>query len=200
MRRRNLLATAVLVAALVAGSSLPARAAAEWTDPVGDANGVAQDVNSSPRPSDPQLDVVAATISVVGDSLVAKARTSAGGNAQGSFGSLYRFYFTFKGEEYYFLARTATPEYAMLYLATPGFFKVGDEVNGDTTLKCDCKAAFDDKAKQATFTIKLAPMKSTLKASGGATLSALRVQTLRRYPVFVNGDVAPAPEKLTLTI
>lgn len=189
-----------LVLALVGTLASPARSSAEWTDPAGDANGVILTVHNSPRPSDPEIDVVGASLTVAGDSLVARARTSAAGNASGSFGSLFRFHFTVKKEAYYFQVRSATPEYAMLYAVTPGFYKVGDEVSGDTTLKCDCKASFDDKAKQVTFTIKLAPMKSTLKAAGGATLSALAVQTYRRYPVFINGDLAPAPAAMTISI
>jgi len=199
MRIRFALAGVALIAVLLAALAAPGSAASavEWTDPAGDANGLPR-VESSPRPSDPELDVLNASFALKGDSLVAAARVQKMGIAQGSFGSVYRFYFKHKTSSYYFQARTATAEYDQLYYSTPGFYRESaDGVTDPEVLKCDCKASFDTKTNTATFSIKTEGIRKTLK---GGDMTGLYVQTYRRYPNFIPGDKASAPEKSAVTL
>lgn len=201
MRTRRFLA-ATLVSCLVAALlSAPGSAAAtvEWTDPKGDANGLPR-MESSPRPSDPELDILSASFSRKGDSLVASMKLDRVGVVNGSFGSVYRWYFKLKDSEYFFMARTATAEYSQLgYLSTPRFVRAHPSgvSDLDEQLKCDCKATFDDKTKTVAFAIKWEGIKKTLK---GGELKGLYAITFRRYPYFIPGDTARAPEKASFAL
>ena len=199
--RKRILVMAVVLASLAAGGlASPGSAASsvDWEDPAGDANG-APEVESTPRPSDPELDVLYASFAVQGENLVASARLEKLGIAPGSFGSVYRFYFTHKDATYYMMARSATPEYDMLYYSTPAFYRAAaTPVDEDEELKCDCKVTFDTKSNTVSFALKMNGLKKTLK--GGGELKALHVLTFRRYSLFIDGDTARAPEKATLTV
>lgn len=181
-------------AALTApGSAAPA---VEWADPAGDANGLPE-VESTPRPSDPELDVLNVTFNRRGDSLVASLRLERLGIAPGSFGSVYRWYFTLKDAEYYFMARSATPEYDQLYYSTPAFYQVDPLGVEDVELRCDCKAIFDSKTNTVSFAIKWDGIKKTIK---GGELTNLYALTFRRYSLFIDADTARAPEKASFTL
>ena len=197
--RKRILVMAVVLASLAAGGlASPGTAASsvDWEDPAGDANG-APEVESTPRPSDPELDVLYASFAVQGENMVASARLERLGTAPGSFGSIYRFYFTHKDATYYLMARTNIPEYP--YASTPAFYRAGATgVQDDEELKCDCKVTFDNKSNTVSFAIKMAPLKKTLK--GGGELKALHVLTFRRYTLFIDGDTARAPETASLTV
>ncbi|MBW3536421.1 MAG: hypothetical protein KY395_01445 [Actinobacteria bacterium] len=191
--------TAVLFASLTAGALAPPGTAAtsvEWEDPAGDANGAPR-VESTPRPSDPELDILFASYAVQGENLVASIRLEKLGTAPGSFGSIYRFYFTHKDANYYMMARTATPEYP--YSTDPRFYRMAEnEIEDSEELKCDCKVTFDAKANTVSFSLKMAALKKALK--GGGELTDLYVKTLRRANLFIDADTARAPEKASLTV
>lgn len=189
---------AVLASLAVSGLASPGSAASsvEWEDPTGDANGAPR-VESTPRPSDPELDVLFASYAVHGENLVASIRLEKLGTAPGSFGSIYRFHFTHNDTGYYMMARTNTPEYP--YSSDPAFYRSGPlGVQDDEALKCDCKVKFDAKANTVSFAIKLDGVKKALK--GGGELTDLYVKALRRANVFIDADTARAPEKSSLTV
>ncbi|HUR48896.1 MAG TPA: hypothetical protein VMY88_05095 [Acidimicrobiales bacterium] len=155
------------------------------------------EVESSPRPSDPELDVLNVSFVHKGENLVASLKLERVGIAAGSFGSVYRWYFKLKDSEYYFMARSATAEYDQLYYSTPGFYRVDPLGVEDEELRCDCKASFDNKTNTVSFAIKWEGIKKTLK---GGELSSLYALTFRRYPNFIDADTARAPEKATFTL
>lgn len=180
-----------VIAVAAPGSAAPA---VEWVDPPGDANGMPE-VESTPRPSDPELDVLNASFTRRGDSLVASLRLERLGTAPGSFGSVYRWYFTLRDSEYYFMARTNAPEYP--YSSTPAFYRVDPLGVEDEELRCDCKATFDNKANTVAFAIKWEGIKKTLK---GGELTGLYALTFRRYTLFIDADTARAPEQARFTL
>jgi hypothetical protein len=188
----------VLAVAGFAGAAAPARAEAAWTDAKGDATAL-PGVESTPRPSDPELDIVASSYRVVGDSIVATTRVERLGVAVGSGGTVFHFRFTYKNDEYYLQGLTGSAEYQQLFLNNPRFYRAAkDEVSDPEELRCDCKFATDPKSHSATFTIKTEAVAKPLKASAGTMeLKNLNVRTFRRINFYVDADISRAPEKLT---
>jgi hypothetical protein len=192
----------IAVLLMVAGAA-PTQARTAWEDPAGDATGVDDLAPSTPRPSDPQLDIRTASFSVEGDSIVVTTKMEKGGFAVASGGSVWRFYFTHKTGTYFFQALAATPEYSQVFGSTPRFYKVPVAVVQDPTtngeeLKCDCKMVTDVPGGTVKFTIKTASVAKPLKvAPGGIELTKMDVRTYRRAQFYTLTDVAPAPAKAT---
>lgn len=197
MPRRILLLT--LAVLTVASQGTLGRAAADWEDESGDATALPE-MESSPRPSDAELDILLSSYSVSGDSIVASTQLEAIGEAPGSGGSVYQFHFHHKGQRYYLQSLTGSPEYSQLFLGNPRFYRANDDPAGDPEeLRCDCKATVDQKTKTATFSIKTSGVAKALKASVGAiTLEGLEVRTFRRLYTYLPADTSVAPEALKL--
>jgi len=200
--RRVLLAALICIA--LAGSGLPARAGpASWEDPAGDATaisieGVAQE--STPRPSDPELDIRAVSFALEGENIVGTASMKAGGFAAGSGGSVWRFYFSHKKNRYFFQAVAATAEYSQVFSSTPRFYRATpeDPTSNGEELKCDCKMTVDAKAGKVRFAIKTAAVAKPLKAAAGSIeLTGLELRSYRRANFYLLADVAPAPAGTT---
>ncbi len=202
--KRALLTSVLAAMALAAGSVAPARASSlSWEDPAGDATAVGfEEVpggETSPRPSDPELDIRTVAFTLQGDSIVATAKMQAGGFAKASGGSVWRFYFSHKKDQYFFQALAATPEYSQVFTSTPRFYRVTpdnpDPTSNGEELKCDCKMTVKVNEGAVQFTIKVASVAKPLKAAPGAVeLGKLELRTFRRAQFYLLSDVAPAPE------
>ena len=191
--------------ALAAGSAPTQASATSWEDPAGDATAVGFEqvtaAEASPRPSDPQLDVRAASFTLQGDSIVAVAKMEAGGFAAASGGSVWRFFFSHKQDRYYFQVVAASAEYSQVFSSTPGFYRVTPEDPDPTSngeeLRCDCKMTVKMDEGTVQFTIKSASVAKSLKTTPGAMeLGQLELRTFRRAQFYVLSDIAPAPESL----
>lgn len=196
-------ALAFIAILLMVTGAAPTQAKTAWEDPAGDATGVDDNAPSSPRPSDPQLDIRTASFSVEGDSIIATVKMEKGGFAVASGGTVWRFYFTHKSGTYFFQALAATPEYSQVFTSTPRFYKVPtgavqDPTSNGEELKCDCKMVTDVAGGSVKFTIKTAGVAKSLKvAPGGIELTKMDVRTYRRANFYTLTDVAPAPAKAT---
>ena len=187
---RRLLLLIVPTLALLGALETPGRAApAGWEDPAGDATAVwVEQVElgeSSPRPSDPELDIRNVSLAVEGDSIVASASMEAGGFAVGSGGSVWRFYFGHKDNRYFFQALAATAEYSQVFTSTPRFYRVTpddpDPTSNGEELRCDCKMTIDLDGGKVRFAIKTESVAKTLRTSvGSLELKELDLRTYRR--------------------
>ena len=193
--RRSLLLIVALVG--LAAQAAPSRASAEWEDTEGDATAL-PGVESTPRPSDPELDVVWSKFSVSGDSIVATTRVVKLGVAIGSGGSVFQFHFKHKDVGYYLQGLTGSAEYQQFFINTPRFYRVNPDPTADNEeLRCDCKFTTDPKTNAAVFTIKTSSVAKPLKASPGAIeMGSLAVKTFRRANNYIDADISTAPASL----
>lgn len=154
MRRTLTTAGAVALAlALVLGAS-PARAGElRWVDDEGDATGIGVDeVGGTPRPSDPQLDILETTWSSDGKYLTLTMRlASVTGEPTGSTGRDYRFYFTHKETRWAVGAQLPSAPMDSAFIQGPIMYNDTDGEYGDCG---GCKITFDDKKK--TFSLRVA--------------------------------------------
>ena len=201
MRRLHFLLILAVAAAVVASGS-PAQANSSWEDPAGDATAISVEavaVESSPRPSDPELDIRTVGFALEGDSIVATAAMEAGGYPSASGGSVWRFYFTHKKDQYFFQALSATPEYSNVFGSVPRFYRVTPEDPDPTSngeeLRCDCKMAIDVEGGKVRFAIKAESVAKTLRTPlGSLEFKELDLRTYRRAQFYLMADIAPAPE------
>jgi hypothetical protein len=169
-RRRALAASAALalgtagLTALVGTAS--AAGCASWTDPKGDAT-TAQE--PSGVASDAQMDITAASLRTVGDSLVAAITTDGLSNSASDAGDRYRVRFTVGGQAVTMVVDRIAPPLVGdvdVYARTTGV------ATGEAT------AAFDAKTKTVTITAKLSEVdKSAGKKVAGQAASALSAET-----------------------
>ena len=195
-----------LVVLGLASQAAPARADLSWEDPAGDATAVGFEQvpggETSPRPSDPELDIRTVGFTLQGDTIVATAKMEAGGMPKASGGSVWRFYFTHKQHQYFFQALAATPEYtAAGFTSVPRFYRVTpddpDPTSNGEELRCDCKMTVKIDEGTVQFAIKTASVAKPLRAAPGSIeLTKLELRTFRRAQFYLLSDVAPAPEAL----
>lgn len=118
-----------------------------------------------------------------------------------SGGSVWRFYFSHKQDQYYFQALAGTAEYSQVFTSTPRFYRVTPEDPDPTSngeeLRCDCKMIVNVDGGLVQFTIKVAAVAKPLEAAPGAIeLSKLELRTYRRAQFYLLSDIAPAPESV----
>ena len=203
MTKLRLFLTLVAAAAMVASAS-PARANSSWEDPAGDANAISIEavaVESTPRPSDRELDIRQVGFALEGDSIVATASMEGGGYPTASGGSVWRFYFRHKDDQYFFQALAGTPEYSQVFTSVPRFYRVTpddpDPTSNGEELRCDCKMTIDLAGGKVRFAIKTASVAKTLRTPlGSLELKELDLRTYRRAQFYLLSDLAPAPEGL----
>lgn len=122
-------------------------------DDEGDATGIGVDeVGGTPRPSDPQLDILGTKWSSDGKYLTLMMRlASVTGEPTGSTGRDYRFYFTHKETRWAVGAQLPTAPMDEAFIQGPVMYNETDDAYGDCG---GCKITFDDK--QNTFTLRVA--------------------------------------------
>ena len=202
--KRAVMISVLAAMAMTAGTVLPARASTlAWEDPAGDATAIGFEQvpggETSPRPSDPELDIRTVGFALQGDSIVATTKMEAGGFPKASGGSVWRFYFSHKQDQYFFQALAATAEYSQVFLSTPRFYRVTpddpDPTSNGEELRCDCKMAVNVDQGTVQFTIKVSSVAKPLKVAPGAVeLSKLELRTYRRAQWYLLSDIARAPE------
>lgn len=176
--RRNLIAAGGILLALgpLLGGS-PARAGElGWADPEGDATGF--QVESTPRPPDPELDITKVAYSTDGKYLnLVWHLTKAVGDPAGSVGRDFDFFFTHNDLNYAFGAQLPTyPLDQGVLLTGPTF----SDLNGTSAaqIPCGCKLRIDDKTNTMTFTVSYQDLDrafpGTAKTGPGTKFTALR--------------------------
>ncbi|HUR48075.1 MAG TPA: hypothetical protein VMY88_00900 [Acidimicrobiales bacterium] len=201
---RRALTTAVAIslalALLVAGS--PARAAeVSWADDPGDATQIGVDeVGSTPRPSDSQLDILKTSWSADGKYLnLAMYLDSVEGDPTASFGRDYRFYFTHEGTRWAVGAQLPSAPLDAAFIQGPIMY------NDDTGeyLDCGCKAGFDAKTK--AFTLKVSydtfdrAFPGSAKVGPGTKFTELSSVASRFQVLIIPADDSEAPAPASFT-
>jgi hypothetical protein len=167
-----------------------------WTDAAADATGFFGE-SSTPRPSDPELDILEARYSFSGSNLVTSVKVEQIGMPFWSNASVFRFHFRSGKDSYYLQSVIGTSaEYLILFFdgGGPTFSRVS--AAGRETLECECRATFDFEKDTATISIsKQSLMKAVNVPVGHLDLRDLRVETLGHQPTtYWSSDTAPAPE------
>lgn len=204
--KRALFISVLAALALAVGSAVPTQASTlSWEDPSGDATAVSFEQvevgETTPRPSDPELDIRTVGFALQGDSIVATAKMEAGGFPAASGGSVWRFYFSHKKDQYFFQALAGTPEYSQVFTSVPRFYRVTpddpDPTSNGEELRCDCKMGVKVEEGTVQFTIKVAAVAKPLKsAPGSIELAGLELRTYRRAQWYLLSDIARAPEAM----
>jgi hypothetical protein len=207
---RRTIVGAVLATALIGGGIVAAFAAdapatgacPSWTDPKGDASTQQQ---GAPQTGDTNLDITAATFSVVGDAIVASITTdNLSGDAESSnmitggsdAGDEFRFEFTVGGKavQMYF-DRLPTSDFGTNSGFAPNPGGNPNDPSGTAEGKVDIKA------KTVTITGKLSELAKVVgKPTAGLEVTALSAwtsDTLLGQPVFDYDDAA-TKSKVTL--
>lgn len=193
----------VAILACVTGVT-PSRAApaVEWEDPAGDATAL-PGMESSPRPSDSELDILKARFATRGHDIVASAQVADMSLALGSGGSTYRFYFSFDDQRYYFEAAMAESTYFTVFGASPGFYREGSGDAADEELYCFCRNSFVfGPGGSVTFTVYSNDVATALGIDENTRvdLTGLEIRSLRTVYEKIEADTARAPRGTTLRV
>jgi len=159
-------------------------------------------MESSPRPSDDELDILSSQYRFAGDDLVAMTRIKRIGVALGSGASAYRLHFSFRNQRYYFEAVLWLQGYPTTFLpcgGCSGFYRAGP--SGPEEVACACRTSWDFKSYSwVSFIIRKSSLAKALGVGvGQLDLGDLRVETLRHLYSYSPSDVSVAPKGLRLT-
>ena len=158
MRRLTFSAAALALAIAVLTGGIPARAGElNVADPAGDATAV-DDVESTPRPSDPELDILGVHYSSNAKEFRIDMKMAKIGQPVGGLGYTYRLNFTHGATTYQFLYQV---------LAVPGleqpFFGLRSGAAGDD-VTCKCSGKVNGKTATLEIRADIASMARGMKA------------------------------------
>lgn len=164
MRKFLTTAGCVLVAVGLLLLGAPAQAA-ELTvaDPAGDATGLdllgMPEAESTPRPSDAELDILGMSWVTDAKDLKIALKLASIGHPVGSAGFSYRLNFTHAGVDYHFLYQVLGPPEAQ---TISFFFR-----QGSTVIECRCSGKIDGKTATLNVTAEIGSLGRAIKANGG---------------------------------
>ena len=195
--------TALLAGALLMNGT-PAQAGnLEWTDAPGDATGIGVDeVESTPRPSDNQLDILKTNWSSDGKYLTLVMQVaSIAGEPTGSTGRDYRFYFTHKDTRWAVGAQLPSAPMDSAFIKGPIMYNDTDGEYGECG---GCKANLDEKKN--TFTLRVAydtfdrAFPGSEKVGPGTKFTELTSVAARfQVALIMPADNSDAPKGTTFT-
>ena len=195
-------AAVALAAALLVGAA-PARAGEiSWEDEAGDATGIGVDgVESTPRPSDSQLDILKTKWSSDGKYVtMVMYLDSVAGEPTGSTGRDYRFYFTHKDTRWAVGAQLPSAPMDSAFIKGPIMYNDTTGEYGD----CGCKINFDDKANTFTLMVSYDTFDRAFpgrdKVGPGTKFTELTSVAARfQVALIMPADNSDAPEGATFT-
>ncbi len=162
--RRSVMTVVCLVATLAMVSGSPARAGdLSVPDPAGDATGFdllgTPQAQSTPRPSDAELDILGMAWKSDAKELKIDLKLAKVGHPVGSVGYSYRLNFTHADHDYHFLYQVLGP---------PGSQTVTFVFReGSTRIECRCSGKVDGKTATLHVTAEIGSLGRALKASSG---------------------------------
>lgn len=167
MRKSVITGSSLMLALALLLPGSPARAGElNATDPAGDATGVdllgTPAAQSTPRPSDAELDILGMTWKSDAKELKINLKLAKIGHPVGSAGYSYRVNFTHAAREYHFLYQVLGPPGSQ----TISFF-FREEA---TVIQCRCSGKVDGKTATLQVTAEIASFGRAIKASGGESL------------------------------
>ena len=206
---------------MILATPAPAAGSLKWTDEPGDATGLDPVpppadgvVTSSPRPQDEGLDLLSASVTSDGQTIVFTAKTASDVIPPGAVGTTIRFVFVYEGEGYQFIAQRTAPDFAAAF--TSGLFLRARQPRSPELTCRECTVKYDPKSSSVTVRAQVASLASGIRehASGakkfaaGAKLTDLVVLSQRNAATVardvdvgrtITVDAAPA-EGLTLSV
>jgi hypothetical protein len=202
------LCAALLVAVLIGGGLLVTPSSAggsvDWTDPPGDATGADPLpppgnglITSSPRPQDEGLDLLAASVASDGQALVFTARTATADIPPGASGATTRFWFSYEGVGYQFIAQRPAPDFATV-ISSGVFFRSQEPRSPELPCR-ECTVRFDQKSASVIVRAEIKSMATAIKQHApnakkfgpGVTLTDFLVRAERNVlPLARDVDVA----------
>lgn len=206
MRRVLSVACGLAVGLGLLNGGTPARAGElNVPDRAGDATAVGDRTpqqESTPRPSDPELDILNLRYSSTATELRIDLKLAKVGMPAGSIGYTYRVQFTHGAKEYEFLYQ---------YLEAPGLqpivFVVRETVTGDK-VTCKCSGKVDGKTATLEIKADIASLSKGLKAydsTAPAIVAGTKFTNLQNYADRITGllllaadwAIPPAPATFT---
>lgn len=204
MRRLGISAGALALAIALLAGGAPARAGTlEFTDPEGDATGLSE-VESTPRPSEPELDILNASYVSDGKTLTVSSQVLTLADPVASGGAAYRWAWVYDGIVYELVFQLPTPP-------TDTVFVRGGVFRGDgATISIDCcKPTYDTKTNTIGLAISLSSIAKGVKTTSpdspafgpGSTVESIRATSQRSMgALLVSADWATPKEGTTLTV
>lgn len=185
-------------------ASGPARAAgAEFVDPAGDATGLSA-VESSPRPSEPELDLLGVTYASDGKTFTVSAKVTKLADPVASGGSAFRWAWIYDGITYELVFQVPISPTDAAFVRG-GVFRG----NGATiTINC-CKTKYDAKSNTIGLTLDVASIAKGVKSTSadspkfgpGSKIESLKTTSQRSMgAVLLSADIAIPKAGTTLTI
>ena len=165
MRRLTTASAGLLLTLALLTTATPVRAAElKVDDPAGDATGFdllgTPEAESTPRPSDAELDILGMSWTSDAKELKLALRLATIGHPVGSAGFTYRLNFTHGGVGYHFLHQVLGPPDAQ----TVSFVFRNDD---GTAIECRCSGKIDGKTSTWHVTAEIASIGKAIKANGG---------------------------------
>lgn len=203
MRKFLISSIAALVALGLLMTGTPAQARSlSWTDPAGDATGIGP-VASTPRPSDPSLDLLNVSYTTTGDSLLLTSRVQKFGSPDASVGSTFRWNFTYNDISYNVALQMPGNGGENVFASGPVFWK------GSTNLGCGrCSVKNDAKANTVGVIIPFKSLTSGMKSADsgqkpvgpGSNFERLSAISQRIAGATLTADTATPKEGTTFTL
>ena len=182
---------------------MPARAGQlQVEDPAGDANGFDvtgdRELESTPRPSDAQLDILGMTWWSDAKELRLNLKLAEIAHPVGSAGFSYRLNFTHDGRNYHFLYQVFGPPESQF---VDFFFR-----RDTTVLNCRCSGKVNGKTATLEVTAEIASLGKAVKADGaapigpGTKITGISGSTDRILGFLVAVDQVHAPDGTAFTV
>lgn len=206
---RKALLSIVILGALLLGA-LPAQAASryEWSDPEGDATGLALGTSvaavepvpmSGMTPNDPQFDITKAAVSSRKGvfTYAASVKALSAGKPSNSTGYFFRLAFTYAGANYWFVVSENFYDDNEFRLWNQSSGSVGSGWTEDGDLPCGgCNGVIDRKKNQVIVTAPIASLTAATQGMrAGSKLTGLYVLAQRRVAYsLLTSDEAAAPK------
>lgn len=206
--------------AVMLAQPAPAAGSLKWADAAGDATGVDPlpppadgVITSSPRPQDEGLDLLGASVTSDGQSVVFTAKTASDAIPPGASGTTVRFLFSYGGVRYQFIAQRTSAEFSAAI--SSGVFLRSREPSSPELPCRECTVKYEPKTASVVVSAQLASLASAIrthspgskKLGPGSVLTDLEVLAQRNVaPLARNVDVgrtltvdsAPAKGSITL--
>lgn len=202
MRRTLTTAASMLLAIALLLGSIPARAGElNLPDPAGDATGLGE-VESTPRPSDPELDILGIKYSSDGKELRIDLKMAKIGMPTGSAGYTYRVNYTHGATDYQFLYQV---------LSVPGYdqpyFVLRAGVDG-AEISCRCSGKVNGKTATLEIRADIVSLGKAMKSfdpdapafGPGTKIGGLTNYSDRILGLLVAADWAVPKEGTTFTV
>lgn len=135
-------------------------------DPADDATGLAEEVRSSPRPSDPELDILEVRYGSTATELRIDMKVAKVGVPQGSQGFTYRLRFGHGGSDWEFLYQV---------LAVPGFeqpyftLRPGAAEGSQDSIACKCSGKINGRTATLEVRAEIASLSRAIQAYAPGT-------------------------------